>query len=247
MEGLTNQQVFDLIRFIAKKEVNGDISPNEFNLLLPVCSTELYDQILSLYEKDDFATATLSRFKVYMGNNTPQLAIDTYGKATFPTDYKKYSGSIYKQIINNVTYLRKVDELTDEEYTTRLASYITIPTKNNPVVNIRDEYFQFYPYNLVSVDLMYLRVPTIPIYDFYYDANGNMIFMPTNTTHILATGDIYSDGITTSGTVTSKNVDLDWEIEEQIKIINLLLSKIGISTKENDVFQYAELMKKEGK
>lgn len=131
-----------------------------------------------------------------------------------------------------------IDVVTDEEWITRRYDELTKPTAEYPICMIADGNIYVAPKAVNNIFLYYLRQPTDPFFDYYIDANLNIVPMAVGTSHTLGAGEEYRDG-TTTGAKTSTTVELEWEDIDQIKILHRLLAKLGVSMDEQLVAQYA--------
>jgi len=223
------QEILDFINYVSNKEQSGKtFSPNQFNTLLPIVSTELFKQKYKHFEDTQEITDDLSAFKVWMGKDgVMPLEIDSNGYALLPTDYFHYSSILYKQVTSNPDCSisiknRPVDILTDAQWDSRLSCPITQPSLKYPIANFQNNFIRFAPKNIGFVDFVYLKEPIIPVYAYTIDSlTDAVVYDPINS------------------------VQLDWGDDSHIEICNLLLVKIGINLKEANLFQYATMKGKE--
>jgi hypothetical protein len=248
------KDIFLYCEYIANKEQrSGSFSIDEFNRILPLSSLSVYKQKYGLpeeyqinapfsrqtYELTQKISDDLSPFKVWMGRSgTIPLSVSSNGEAIIPNNYFHVSSIRYKRLQNvdcdTEEKFSEVEILTDAQFSSRLGKEITAPTYKNPVCTFYDGFIQFAPKNLQFVDFVYLRKPVTPYLDYYLDTvTDSYIFVDENILN-LGTG------------VLSLTTELDWAEDVHQDIINNLLSRIGINIRENQLLQYAEMLKAKG-
>jgi hypothetical protein len=131
-----------------------------------------------------------------------------------------------------------IDVVTDEEWMFRRYDELTKPSSTYPIAKITGEYLYVLPEDIDRVLLNYLKQPTDPYFDYYTDANYNIQYLAASASYTLQTSEVYRDG-TSSGTVTSATVELEWDDGEKIKILHRILAKMGVSMDEQLVAKYA--------
>ena len=95
-----------------------------------------------------------------------------------------------------------------------------------------------YPTDVTTAEFSFMRNPSIPIFDYYYDANYNLVYLAQGATHLLATGEIGSAGQSAGATVTSLTNELDWNPLYHVEFCNEILSKVGINLKDEQIKAY---------
>lgn len=248
------KEIYKYCEFIANKEQrSGILSPDEFNLAMSLSVLSVFKQKYGLpeeyqlgapfnkmvYELTQKISDDLSPFKVWLGRNgTMPLPVSASGEAVIPNDYFHVSSIRYLlPVIGDCetdVATKVVEILTDDQFAARLDKEITAPTLKNPVCTFYDGFIQFAPKNLQYVDFVYLRKPATPYLDYYLD--------PTTDAYVFVDVGVLNTG---TGQI-SKTVELDWAEDTQQDIINNLLSRIGINIREQQMIQYAEMLKAKG-
>ena len=108
-----------------------------------------------------------------------------------------------------------VNVVTDYEYAEMKDNAILEPSVYYPIAVIGDTTFTVYPTSISSVTFAYLKHETTPVLAFKSE-NG-----------------IYAYDSSTS-------VQLQWPEEDQIEIVRIMLTYLGISIGRNDIVQYME-------
>jgi len=229
---MTNQEVFDLVKYILNEEESGNaLSPEEFNILLNASSWELTRQIFRVYEEGQEVTDAIQRFK----SDTALTFVS--GEADLPANYYRKSYMTADGIW--------VEFCDDYEFGYRQTRQLTKPDHKYPIARIKSNSIEINPADITSATLYYLRHPNEPFYDYYYDSNGRIVFMPENK--VLDVDEEYRDGTEGDGEteIESNNVDLDWNTNEILIAVSMICSKAGINLKEGQVIEYSELMKQQ--
>lgn len=229
---LTNENIWQLIDHITRKELRGNVVPaDKRELLLQVANHKFYEYLLQQYEQTKKISKSLARFRVKKGGgelNTEQIVNRIF--IQLPEDFGYLSSVGYNHTIYGY---RPITELTDDQWYPRLASEISLPSSRNPVTRLLDHEEQSgsdYRYwlevagglsNIPNITITYLRLPKTPTYKFTYDS----------------TTDEY--------TYNSDNVELDWRDEDKIRIAGVILADMGIVLNDQQVFQYAKTVEAE--
>jgi hypothetical protein len=245
------QQIYDYVEALAVKENSGGtFTPLIFNNQLPVVVREAFGIFRKQYEQTRIISEILSNYEVVLGDELiPHLAVSKYGKAVIPPDLEYMSSITYPYTTSSergdpeIEY-RPIDELTDDEFAVRESSASLPPTLYDPIMTIRQGYYDFRPKNIMRVKLVYLKKPEIPVYDYYIDANLRLVYLPPNTSHLLGKDETGSAGQVAPATVVSQTVELIMHESTHPLICYMLLMKLGITIKDMPVIQFAELLMK---
>lgn len=235
---MTVSQIYTTILHQLRKESKGlAVSPDAFTDLLRVESLALFNEYYKSFEAVQEVTDALRPFKLTSALSFTADGQTQSGKSTLPVDYKHVSAI-------ETTAGRRVDIVTEEEWVERRLDSITAPSVYYPIARIAGESIFILPAGITTATLYYLKTPTDPFFDYYIDANGNIMPLAVGATYTLQAGEVYRDG-TTAGLKTSVTVELEWEDNEQIKIMEGILAKLGASMNEQLVAQLAVQNKNE--
>ena len=212
------------------------LTPTQFSDMLHLASLRHFKRKLGLpeeykpgmplptqaYEITSRITEDLRRFKVVAGYDTSTpIVVSKTGKAEYPQDYYIISTITYQYNDDKNRLTRKVEVLSDLEYQERVSSLNETPDALFPVCNMQSDYIQFAPRNIGAVSMVYLRTPKPPVY-----------FVNTNKGYYE-----YDD---------VNSVQLEWDEMNQIDIMVLFLSDLGVKLGKADVFNYANQIKERG-
>jgi hypothetical protein len=223
----TNQDIWNLVDDITRKELRGNIiGGNQRNRLLKMANTQHFNNLLNEYEVNQEITDSLQVFKTTKtGAELTPASNDSYGYyLTLPTDYARFGELGYKYSGNPSNY-KVVELLTDDEWHIRRGSIIKRPTRKYPIATIRGDKIYYAPdanddedaLQTSYLELIYLKRPTEPVYA---------------TTYNSTTDDYTYD----SGSST----ELEWNDEDKMKIVGIILTYAGVKLSEGDIYQYAQ-------
>lgn len=226
-----NGEIFKNINTIIRKEKEGQtISPDQFTELLQMCSWEKANADFNLFELNQVIADSLRLLE------TEQTVTITSGTGDISslTDYWHAINATHTGGTDPITV---IDIVSDVEYYAYLTSYLCQPTVDYPVLTISGNSLKVLPTTITSVALRYLKSPSTPFFDYYYDANDVIQYLTPGQSYTLQAGEEYRDG-TTSGGVTSISVELSFPEGERLQVLYMILSKIGIALNEQDAVEY---------
>ena len=213
----------------AKDQKTTYLNASKFNRYAPLAQDIVYRNKRRQFESSSVSSDELSELKQLSAINVPIT-----GQMPKPSDYSYWS-SVYKTGFftdrrgNQVPLVNGVDLVTDSELGERLSSQFSPPTVQHPIVVEYDTYFQFYPENVGSVKLAYLRTPLVPFWNYTVSSNQQVY---------AATGGV---GTNPNSGVTAGN-STDFELAEELKsdLIFTICGLLGITVRQADLFQSAQ-------
>lgn len=219
-------EVYRLALYItAKNKQNGYVSPDDFNLAINSGQKMYLDYLLGEYQKyqpqrpiavvefgqNERIRESLSSL-IYGTNLFPN---STTGIASFPSDYE-YSDNMWGLYgFYNIRFVQQ----------DRLDSYIHSsidPIAENPVYLIQHEGFHFFPENIGSARLSYVRKAPPIVWGYTLDSNGRPVY----------------------NAATSQ--DPVWGDTDILQIVFRALQVIGTNLQFGMVVQYANEIKTQG-
>jgi hypothetical protein len=233
-----------LIDRLTKKEQRGNVlSGEDFNTFLKVAQAEHFDVEKRKAEGTSDIIDSLRAFIVTKTDTTSS------GLVAIPTS-PVYAKLLSAQRLNGSNFVR-CDILSQLELEERLDNSLTVGTDALPLVSIEASNFRFYPAAYSNVKIVYYKQPTEPTLDWYYDANGSIVYLAAAETHTLGTGEYAYDGIVTTPTeITSRTVELEWaDNNDRIAIAYRILTKLGVTIPNNLAVELgaSEVMKSDQK
>jgi hypothetical protein len=230
-------EIYDLTAYILNKDVHGrQMKSADFNSVCKAVNIDLFKTKYGLpedyrpgqpfprqaWELTQKITDDLRRCKVRMGGTNPMLAVNSDGMATIPSDYIHYSSIRVRYISARSGIMWGMAEVVQDE-SDRLSNPNRTPTKKRPIAIFYADHIQFYPIDKTYVDFTYIRMPETPYY--------------------ATTIDITTD---TENYDSANSTDLEWPEDMHMDFVRGVLSYMGMNLRSADVYQYAEMKKKEG-
>lgn len=209
--------IYNLTRQIANdNQITGRFSVDDWNRYVLMATRERVDQLRKEFESNTKNSDNTADLKV-----KKQISIDSVGRMTKPDDYLYFSAPLttvfYKDSEGNQkSSKRSVDLVTDNQLGDRLNSQFDQPTFDYPIVLDYQNFLQFYPENLTSANLMYIRKPKDPVWAFT-EVNGEPVYDSSN----------------------SQDVELPQS--ELANIVYRVVELMGVSIKRGDLAQYMNI------
>jgi hypothetical protein len=234
---MNNGEIYEFVTTILRKEKNGSaLDPDRFNLMLIESMWEKANDEYRKYELSQIISDTLQQLKA--SESISITASGTYVLSGLSEDYWHPSALRYA---DTGAVTRKIEIVTDLEYSNRLSSILLQPDLTFPIAKFyRDsgsQVIQFYPIVSTTATFDYLKVPPEPFFDYYINANDEIIYMEPGTNHTLTAGEEYRDG-TTVGLVNSISVELPFPEGDRLDVSYMILQKFGIPVKEQLAVEY---------
>ena len=226
-------ELYEFVQFVANKEQNGYIKPNEFNLAADRAQMQFF---MERYNNPA---------EYQPGRPIPRVAFQQTQKVSddlrvfVTTESINNAQSIpalgdeYVHLVSlRTTNGRHVKLLDDSELGHVLNSALTPPSSTYPVAYIVNNQINIVP-GTVGCTLTYLRRPAKPEWVFFQNSSGE----PTDASGNPITYPIFDD---------ANSTDLEFPDETFNEIAIRILSFVGINLRENQLSQFAELKKQQG-
>ena len=226
------------IDFISNKEQSGNnYTPEQFNMLVKRAVEDIQRWLIGLeaqYQPGAPVPAVAYDVTQKVKDDlrwlkeNPVLTVDANGRMTIPEDYVYVTSIIYEEVKNTdcgpTATQRSVERIDDDKWANRLSSSIKKPTKKYPVCIFYDkDYVLFEPKDLGKVKFTYIRQITPPFWNYQIDPTTEVpLYNPVGT--------------------------IDIELPEILlnDLARLVLGYMGINLREQELSQYAELIKTKG-
>jgi hypothetical protein len=225
---MTIDQVYKFVDFIIKKSnAGGYLSPEEFNLIINRAQIQYFNKLYG--NQNDYRydrpvpkiayaiTEKISNSLSPFLSDSTSLTIDSAGKVDIPSDL--FQTVSLTHTIDGVEY--EITRVEQDRIANNLSSYYDAPTADYPIYAQLRTKFQFYPKNLGTANLFYLKKPT------------DMVWAYTT----VAGRPVYNSG---------SSVQPLWKDMDMNEIIYIALSYIGVNLKDGDVSQFAQLKTQTG-
>jgi hypothetical protein len=225
---MTIDQVYKFVDFIIKKSNSGGyLTPDEFNLIINRAQIQYFNKLYG--NQNDYRydrpvpkiayaiTEKISNSLSPFLSDSTALVVDGNGQVNIPSDL--FQTVSITHTIDGIEY--EITRVEQDRIANNLSSYYDSPTSDFPIYSQLRTKFQFYPKNLATASLFYLRKPT------------DMVW-----------------GYTMSGAIpvydSATSVQPLWKDMDMNEIIYIALSYIGVNLKDPDVSQFAQLKTQTG-
>lgn len=221
--------IYQIVKTILNKELRGNVSPAEFNLLAKQVQDEIF--------RDYFNESNLEKNKQNRGLINKNLANLPYLQRQKTNQFHALDTLIYNlsttrfDLPSNIYYIKDrgldyngkvIDETQTADYSF-MNSTMAGPSTTFPVYEMYSDSVKVYPETITeNVSCRYLRKPLAPKWTYTVVSNTEMF---DNTK-----GDFQ---------------DFELHESELPNIVIQMLSYFGINLRETEVAQYAEALKKE--
>lgn len=212
---------------VAKNNGQGYVTPEEFNtVLMPAAQRSYLDYLLGEYQR--YAPQRPIAVVEFSGNERirDSIAPLIYGTvltpnavtgiAPFPSDYE------YMDAMNSLYNFYRIRFTQQDRLFATYRSKIDPPTTTNAIYLIKHEGFQFYPENIGSARLSYVRTPPAIVWGYVEDSNGIPQYDP------------------------SRSQQPVWSDTDMMEIIVRALQLVGVNLQLRNVVEYSEAIKQGG-
>jgi len=248
-------EIYTLVNYIANKNQSGEsFRINRYNQILEILDPDFFKRKIEEFELYRRGSETppneamfsskllrdLKRIEVVTVPGNNRINITTLTRFAYAIGMLAYKGGRYP----------KVEFVSDEEYDDRREDTVLDPYDDNPIATMAGNfiYLTWQGFATRDVEVTYYSYPQTPYCDYYLDVNGVMQFLDAGESHVWATREIDSLGVThTLGDPNwaSRTVELAYEIDLHWEFMMNILSAAGVKLEKPQVTQYAEAMKAE--
>jgi hypothetical protein len=240
---MTLNQILKYVNYICVKENSGStLKPDQFNTILNASNINMFNR--KVQEAQILANSKGIPFNMALYEHAMLREFHVLENITFTAglfDLTTLSNS-YAYFLSMFTLFngvgRRIDILTDTDLVERRSNLMTKQLEDYPGCVISGNNIKVYPTNISTAEFTFIKNPSTPIFDYYIDANFNMIYLATGATHLLAVGEVGSLGQTQGTTVTSLTAELEWNNLFHIEFCNEILEKVGINLQNEQLKQY---------
>lgn len=195
--------VYSLVKYRANKSgYLGTISPNDFNLLFPRASIRYFNREYTQYASTQRISDALSKFK---SDLTP-ITIDSNGQYAIPSDLFHVDALTHNYNGAQV----EITRVESDFIANNLSSAYDAPSEEFPIYTQYKTKLQFYPVNLGSANLIYLKEPVKAVWGYT----------------LVSGRPVYDAGA---------SVDPEWSDVDIDNIIYLLLTDIGVNMRDQEL------------
>jgi hypothetical protein len=225
---MTIDEVHKFIDFIAKKSnAGGYITPSEKDLLLNRAQIQYFNKLYG--NQNDYrydrpvpkityaVTEKISNSLSPFLSDPTSLVIDANGQVAIPGDL--FQTVAITHLVGGIDH--EVTRVEQDRVSNNLTSVIEAPDEQYPIYTQLRTKLQFYPKNLATATIIYLKEPADMVWGFTI-VSDRYVYNPATSTQPL------------------------WKDMDMNEIIYLALSYIGVNLKDPEVSQFANIKTQTG-
>ena len=224
---MTLNELYNLTNYIIRNEIRGNpCTPEQFELLINAREIDYFQKLYENYERTQEFTDSLRTFKTIVDlTDLGSVVNDEY--ITLPADYFHFSTMSYIDSTTGVYY--PFDMVTKDQAIMRKISTLTAPSVSYPICYEFDGNLYLDPYDdTYDLQLTYLRYPDDVVFSYGVNADDEFVYYDESSSVSITDG-----------------TELEWNEDDQMKILALLLRDLGVSLNETGIRQYADIIYKE--
>lgn len=226
--------VKQLVEQLANKDQKtGYVTAARFNRYAKAAQLDIITNQRRMFEAGTISSDNLSDLKTRTSLNVDP----TDGTLTTPTDYLYFSAMYVNAFYKNkqgkeFDLLNAVEVVPDDQWAQRLSSQIAPPSKQYPIAVEYDGFFTFFPKDAGTVDLVYLKEPLDPWWNYTVSSNVQ----------------VYA---ATGGSTTNPNDggtgSTQFELPEQFRndLAYKICEYLGITVQDANLFQGQQVLKQD--
>jgi hypothetical protein len=225
---MTIDQVYKFIDFTIKKSnAGGYLTPEEFNLIINRAQIQYFNKLYG--NQNDYrydrpvpkisyaVTEKISNSLSPFLSDSTALVIDGNGQVNIPNDL--FQTVSLTHTISGTDY--EITRVEQDRVANNLTSEYDAPDTEYPIYSQLRTKFQFYPKNLATANLYYLKKPTDMVWA-YTTVSQRPVYDAANSVQPL------------------------WKDMDMNEVIYIALSYVGVNLKDGDVSQFAQLKTQTG-
>jgi len=251
MTSFNNGDLYEICLNRLRKDKKGAISPEEFESFLRLRNIDYFNQQMGGESGTKINHDSLTPFMVFQND----IAVTTANGEHYVILNHSYVGpspdSAVAHLINvwwigeDVTDFSTkipVDVLSNSEWGERFSNAITGPTSAYPVACRGSVVLPVYGNSDAlwceggtditsgSIVIDYYTYPADPYFDYYVDSSGNITYLTDGqVAYTLLTGEVARDGSTAGEAVTSASEDLQWDDQDAMNILDMVMTDIYVA------------------
>lgn len=234
--------------YVRRKDgIGGTISKPEFNTLLPIVAFGFFKKIFGLpsqYQKGardpvlGFGLNEISEEKIRpLKVLASTITIDGQGLADYPDDYFHKSAAYYTYSIpaGGTRYI-DIPFVNDAKFNERRTTVLDIPSKTDPVGNLHSVKMRFFPVDLDTIYLEYIKYPTTPVMGYAIDIDTAEEIYVENGAYIqILTPGAAGDSITATSGATTFGAYITLTNDTVEDVMKGLMDAINVNTLSHNV------------
>ena len=222
---MTIDEIYQLVLYAtAKNASQGYVSPDDFNLTINQAQKSYASYLLGSFQqympgrpvaRVEFGQNTIIRTRLAPIIYWYNLSVNSNGYSPYPGDYLQVDAMLTSTGLNRIRAVQQ-----DSLYS--YYNSVLDPIASNPVYILQDTGFHFYPENIGSAKLSYVRNPPDMVWAYTLNGNGIPVYDAANS------------------------VQPVWDDAAILDIIVRALAIIGVNLQTNVLEQYAMTIKNQG-
>lgn len=261
-------KIYDYILYISNKdEKSGDVAPEKFNLVLEAVNLELFEEewekLMALLKMSGTSV------EVVLSNNSPLNTFSVLEEEKNIVDTIDRYDDFVKLLTMTMTFpeIKPVEMVNEHELSRRRAGVADKPIEHYPVCVVRHDAIYIYPTfptntkPFYTIEIVYLRMPATPIYDYCIKSNDDLIYMAPDwyvtPSDVDGQFDLYNDqSIIVATNVSYPNyvadpspslsTEIEWPEDAMNTFINRIFEKVGLPLSQADMQQYSQIEQQKG-
>ena len=221
---MTLNELYNLTNYIIRNEIRGNpCTPEQFELLINARQIDYFQKLYENYERTQEFTDSLRTFKTIVDlTDLGSVVNDEY--ITLPADYFHFSTMSYIDSTTGVYY--PFDMVTKDQAIMRKISTLTAPSVSYPICYEFDGSLYLEPYDDdYDLQMTYLRYPDDVVFSYGINADDEFVYYDESSSVSVTTG-----------------TELEWNEDDQFKILDMVLRDLGVSLNEMGIRQYAQIL-----
>jgi hypothetical protein len=216
----------------AKDQKTIYLNSDKYNKYAPIAQDMIISRLRQQFEAGTMSSDALSDLKV----KTMYSVDPDTGQLTKPTDYM-YFDAAYVNVFNvnkmgeQIVTTNPIDPVKDNELGNRLSSQVAPPTKQRPIIVDYGSYLQFYPYNVGQIELVYLKTPLTPYWNWTVSSNEEVY---------AASSGVGSNPNTGAAAGDSTNFELPYQFKDDL--IWTICELLGVTVRQPDLVQAGQAL-----
>lgn len=223
---MDSNQVYQIVLYAASKNLQqGYVSPSDFYTIINAGQIEYFNYLIGEFEKfqagrpiapvevgdKESLRQTISPL-IYQITLTSNVVT---GIASYPSDFDSVDAMWEANGFYNIRF-------TPQQRLASVWQSVIDPVVDNPIYTLREAGIQFYPENIGSAKMSYVRTPPSIVWGYTLDSNGIPVWNPATSQN-----PVWSDGV-------------------MMEIIARALRLIGVNLQSSVISQYANEVKQLG-
>jgi len=264
MTNYTNNDLYQMLLHRLRKDRKGSVNPEEFESFMRWRNIDYFNKQMGVEGISKLNHESLAPFMVFQDDIGISTGTTEHYIILDP-DYVGDSASEEVASMINVWWYDgdlidkiPVDILSSVEWSDRRQNAITGPSDAYPIATLgrivlpvvgnTEILWVEGGSNLLTGNVVidYYTYPNDPYFDYYTDASGNITYLSAAISpYTLQTGEIARDGSVAPTAVTTASVELEWDDEIAINLLDMIVSDVSVALSDPASYQASLLERKE--